>query len=168
MSIHDKLNKIRKPRVHITYNVETEGSQVEKELPFVVGVLGDFSGQSTEIQKPLKDRKFIKIDGDNLDTTMKSLKPGLQLRIKNTLSKEDTEMMVSLKFNNMADFEPEQLIQQVPALKSLMDARNKLRDLLSKTDRSESLEQLLEETLNQPEKLALLARELEEYVTVSA
>ena len=75
-SIHDKLSRVRKPRVHITYEVETEGARVEKELPFVVGVLGDFSGKPTEPLKPLKDRKFIQIDRDNFNDVMARMTPG--------------------------------------------------------------------------------------------
>ncbi len=84
-SIHDKLERVRRPRVHIKYEVETEGAQVEKELPFVVGVLGDFSGQPTEPLKPLKDRKFVQIDRDNFDEVMARMTPGLRFRAANTL-----------------------------------------------------------------------------------
>ena len=69
-SINDKLERVRKPRVHIKYEVETEGGVVQKELPFVVGVMGDFSGHPTEALKPLKERKFINIDRDNWSTTL--------------------------------------------------------------------------------------------------
>ena len=84
-SLQKKLDRVRKPRVHITYDVETEGAAVTKELPFVVGVLGDFSGQPTEPLKPLKDRKFIQIDRDNFNDVMARMTPGLNLRVKNAL-----------------------------------------------------------------------------------
>ncbi|HEY7156514.1 MAG TPA: type VI secretion system contractile sheath small subunit, partial [Gemmataceae bacterium] len=80
-SIHDKLGRVRPPRVHITYEVETEGAMVLKELPFVVGVLGDFSGNPDKPLVPLKDRKFIQIDRDNLNEVMARMTPGLNLRV---------------------------------------------------------------------------------------
>ena len=110
-SIHDKLKRVRKPRVHITYDVETEGAVVQKELPFVVGVLGDFSGNPTEPLKPLKDRKFMQIDRDNFNDVMKRMTPGLNLKVENTLQGDGTEMAVKLKFNSMEDFEPANVVE---------------------------------------------------------
>ena len=141
-SIHDKLERVRKPRVHITYKVETEGALVEKELPFVVGVLGDFSGKPTEPLKPLKDRKFIQIDRDNFNDVMARMTPGLNLKVENTLKNDGSEMAVQLKFNSMEDFEPGKIVKQVDPLNKLLETRDKLRDLLTKVDRSEDLEGL--------------------------
>lgn len=161
-SIHDKLERVRKPRVHIKYEVETEGAVVEKELPFVVGVLGDFSGDPTEPLKPFGERKFIQIDRDNFDDVMKRLTPGLQLRVENTIEGNGKEMAVSLKFEKLDDFDPGAIVEQVPALKNLLDARNQLRDLMSKADRSEDLEVLLEKILQNQSDLKKLAAELDE------
>src|ERR671933_996771 len=105
-SLQKKLDRVRKPRVHITYDVETEGAAVTKELPFVVGVLGDFSGNPTEPLKPLKDRKFIQIDRDNFNDIMARMTPGLNMRVQNTLANDGSELPVQLKFNSMEDFEP--------------------------------------------------------------
>ncbi|MCA9170448.1 MAG: type VI secretion system contractile sheath small subunit, partial [Planctomycetales bacterium] len=105
-SVHDKLKRVRKPRVHITYEVETEGAVEEKELPFVVGVIGDFSGHPTAKLKPLKDRKFVNIDRDNINDVMKQMTPGLNLRVENTLKDDGSEMPVQLKFESMDDFDP--------------------------------------------------------------
>jgi type VI secretion system protein ImpB len=146
-SIHEKLSRVRRPRVHITYEVETEGAQVVRELPFVVGVLGDFSGDPTQPLRPLADRKFIQIDRDNFNEVMGRLTPGLNLVVPNKLSNDGTEIAVSLRFNAIEDFEPGRVLEQIPALKSLLDTRNKLRDLMSKADRSEELELLLESIL---------------------
>src|SRR3954451_808062 len=143
-SLQHKLDRVRKPRVHITYEVETEGASVEKELPFVVGVLGDFSGQPTEPLKPLKDRKFIQIDRDNFNDVMARMTPGLNLKVKNTLKDDGSELGVQLKFKSMDDFSPEKVAQQVDPVKKLIETREKLRDLLTKIDRSENLETLLE------------------------
>src|SRR5262245_36534979 len=139
-SIHDKLNRVRKPRVHITYDVETEGAAVQRELPFVVGVVGDFSGNPTTPLKPLKDRKFVQIDADNFDEILAKSAPELNLKITNTLSKDGGEMSLTLKFRSMEDFEPARIVEQVESLKKLMETRNKLSDLMSKADRSEDLE----------------------------
>jgi len=159
-SIHDKLDRVRKPRVHITYQVETEGAQVEKELPFVVGVLGDFSGNPTQPLKPLKDRKFVQIDRDNFNDVMARMTPGVNLKVENTLTQQGGEFAVNLKFNSMDDFEPGRIVQQVEPLRKLMETRDKLRDLMSKVDRSEDLEGLLERVLQNTEELKRLQGEL--------
>lgn len=159
-SIHDKLKRVRKPRVHITYEVETEGAQVEKELPFVVGVLGDFSGNPTEKLKPLKDRKFVQIDRDNFDEVMRRMTPGLNLKVENTLQGDGSQMGVQLKFESMTDFEPVNVAKQVEPLRKLLETRDKLRDLLSKVDRSDKLESVLEQVLSNTEQLKKLSAEL--------
>ncbi|MFI5023469.1 MAG: type VI secretion system contractile sheath small subunit, partial [Alphaproteobacteria bacterium] len=143
-SIHQKLSRVRKPRVHITYEVETEGAMVLKELPFVVGIMGDFSGDPTQPLKSLKDRKFVQIDRDNINGVMASMTPGLNLKVDNKLADDGSQMAVSLKFNSMDDFEPARVVDQVEPLRKLLETRNKLRDLMSKVDRSENLEVLLE------------------------
>jgi type VI secretion system protein ImpB len=160
VSIHKKLEKVRKPRVHIKYDVETEGAMVEKELPFVVGVLGDFSGQPTEDLKPFGERKFVQIDKDNFDAVMARMTPGLNFQVENTLSDDDSLLRVNLKFGSMDDFEPAKVVDQVPALKSLLESRNQLRDLLTKADRSEELEKLLEGVLQDNEAVRRLVDEL--------
>lgn len=160
-SIHDKLNRVRKPRVHITYDVETEDAQVLRELPFVVGVLGDFSGDPTQPLRPLSERKFIQIDRDNFNEVMARLTPGLNLKVENTLEGDGSQISVNLAFNSMEDFEPARVAEQVPALKALLETRAKLRDLMSKADRSEELENLLEQVVrNQGDELKNLAGQL--------
>lgn len=159
-SVHDKLDRVRKPRVHITYQVETEGAPVEKELPFVAGVLGDFSGNPTAPLKPLKDRKFVQIDRDNFNDVMARMTPGLNLKVENTLKGDNSEMAVQLQFKSMDDFEPGQLVNQVEPLKKLLETRDKLRDLLTKIDRSEDLEGILEKVLQNTEQLKQLSGEL--------
>lgn len=159
-SIHNKLERVRKPRVHIRYDVETEGAQVEKELPFVVGVMGDFSGDPTEPLKPLKDRKFIQIDRDNFNDVMRRMTPGLQMKVENKLAGDGSEMAVDLKFNSIEDFEPTNVVNQVEPLRKLLETRNKLRDLMSKVDRSEELESLLEQVLQSSDELKALGDQL--------
>jgi len=159
-SIHDKLNRVRKPRVHITYDVETEGAQVQRELPFVVGVMGDFSGDPTSPLRPLADRKFIQIDRDNFNDVMGRIGPGLNLKVDNKLADDGSQMGVQLKFGKIEDFDPAAVVNQVPALKALLETRNKLRDLMSKADRSEQLESLLEQVLQNQKELEALSGEL--------
>jgi type VI secretion system protein ImpB len=158
-SIHDRLARVRKPRVHITYDVETEGTMVKKELPFVVGVMGDFSGNNTPL-KPLKDRRFIQIDRDNFDDVLQRMSPGLKLTVDNKLTGDNSQMNIALTFNSMADFEPAAIAGQVEPLRQLMETRNKLRDLMTKIDRSENLENILERVLNNADDLQQLAQEL--------
>ncbi|MGR5212346.1 type VI secretion system contractile sheath small subunit [Vibrio rotiferianus] len=159
-SIHSKLSRVRKPRVHITYDVETEGATLKKELPFVVGVMGDFAGQNTSELKPLKDRRFIQIDRDNFDDVLKKMSPSVRFKVANKLSNDDSEFAVDLSFNSMQDFEPAAIVNQVDPLRKLMETRNKLRDLMTKVDRSEELENILEDVLNNTENLTKLAGEL--------
>jgi len=159
-SIHEKLKRVRKPRVHITYEVETEGAEILRELPFVLGIMGDFSGDPTEQLKPLSERKFIQIDRDTFNEVMARMTPGLNLRVDNKLADDGSQMAVSLKFDSIDDFEPARVAEQVPALKALLETRNKLRDLMSKVDRSEQLENLLEQILKNEGELKSLSGEL--------
>ena len=158
--IHEKLKRVRKPRVHITYEVETEGAEILRELPFVVGIMGDFSGDPTESLRPLAERKFIQIDRDNFNEVMARMTPGLNIRVANKLADDGSEMAVALKFNSIEDFEPGRVADQVPALRALLETRNKLRDLMSKVDRSEQLESLLEQILKNENELKSLSGEL--------
>lgn len=159
-SIHDKLKRVRKPRVHITYDVEKNGAVQKKDLPFVMGVMGDYSGDNTENKKALKDRKFSQIDRDNFNEVMGNISPQINMKVENTLEDDGSEMSVNLEFNKMEDFEPQNIVENVDPLKKLMDTRNKLRDLLTKADRSEELENLLEDVLSSTDALAALQGEL--------
>lgn len=159
-SVHEKLKRVRPPRVHITYDVETEGAVVQKDLPFVVGVVGDFSGNPTTPLQPLKARKFVQIDRDNINDVMARMTPGLNMRVENTLKGDGSEMGVQLKFNSMEDFEPANVVNQIEPLRKLLETRNKLRDLATKVDRSDKLESLLENILGDADQLKKFAAEL--------
>lgn len=159
-SVHDKLNRVRKPRVHITYDVETEGAAIERELPFIVGVMGDFAGDPAEPLKPLAERKFVQIDRDNFNDVMARIAPGLNMKVENTLAGDGSEMGVNLKFRSIEDFEPAKVAGQVPALKALLETRDKLRDLMSKADNSDKLGELLDEVLQDEAKLKALSDQL--------
>ena len=159
-SIHEKLARVRRPRVHITYEVETEGAQLVRELPFVVGVIGDFSGDPVQPLRPFGERKFVQIDRDNFNDVMQRLAPGLKLKVENKLAGDGSMMPVDLHFNSIEDFEPGRVLDQVPALRNLLETRNRLRDLLSKADRSENLELLLEQILKDKNQLATISGEL--------
>lgn len=159
-SIHNKLKRVRKPRVHITYDLETNGAVMEKELPFVMGVMGDYSGDNAESKKALKDRKFAQIDRDNFNDLMAKTNPKVNMKVDNTLEGDDSEMSVNLEFSSMEDFEPQNVVNQVEPLRKLMETRNKLRDLLTKADRSEELETILEDVLSNTEALTSLSSEL--------
>jgi type VI secretion system protein ImpB len=150
-SYQEKLKRVRPPRVKISYEVETEGAVVQKELPFVVGVIGDFSGNPTEPLKPLGERKFVEINRDNFDSVMAKMTPGVNLRVANTLKNDGTELGVELSFRSMADFEPANVARQVEPLRRLLEMREKLRDLQAKVDVSGNLEQVLEKTLETTE-----------------
>lgn len=159
-SIHDKLKRVRKPRVHITYDVETNGAMEKKELPFVVGVMGDYSGDNTDNKRALRDRKFVQIDRDNFNEAMAKVNPKVNMKVENTLKGDGSEMGVELDFKNMSDFDPESVVNQVEPLKKLLETRNKLRDLMTKVDRSDELESILENVLQNTDALKGLGDEL--------
>jgi type VI secretion system protein ImpB len=140
--------------------VETEGAAIVRELPFVMGVMGDFSGDPTAPLQPMSERKFVQIDRDNFNDVMARMTPGLKMRVDNKLSEDGGQMAVDLKFNAIEDFEPARVAQQIPALRTLMETRAKLRDLMSKVDRSEELEGLLEKVLKNEQELKSLSGEL--------
>lgn len=159
--IYDKLGRVRPPRVHIRFDVDTGDAEPKNDLPFVVGVIGDFSGDPTGEIKPLPERKFVNIDRDNFDQVMRQMKPGLNLRVKNTLVEEEEDLSVSLAFDSMQSFEPGSIVEQVEPLRKLMEIRNKLRDLMTNADRSPKLETILERVLqNEEGAFDRLAREL--------
>jgi len=159
-SIFDRKERVRKPRVHIKYEVETNGAREVKDLPFVVGVVGDLSGDPTEKLKPLADREFVEIDRDNFDEVLARMKPGLNLRVENTLKGDGSEFGVQLKFEKMEDFEPGNLVQQIEPLRKLLETRNKIKELQSKMDISAEFEEELEKILKNSEHLEKLAGEL--------
>ena len=157
-----KLSRVRKPRVHITYDVETgTGQGLKKELPFIVGVIGDLSGDSPEPLKPLSERKFVQVNRDNFDEVLARIQPGLSFKVKNTLKDDGSDLAVKLNFNQLEDFEPASIVEQFEPLRRLLEARNKLLDLQVKVDRSEKLEDTIEELLKQSGKVERLAQELE-------
>ena len=159
-SHQNRIERFRKPRVHIKYEVDTGGAQIKVDLPFVIGVMGDFSGDPRGEMKGLDDRNFTQIDRNNFDEVLRKLKPGLDLRVENTLSEDESELAVQLDFESMDDFDPTNVAKQVPALKSLLDTRGKLRDLITKIDRSPKLEELLTKVLQNQDDLDKLSSEI--------
>lgn len=144
-SLQHKLDRVRPPRVHITYDVEIGGAIENKEIPFVLGVLGDFSGQPEEPLPRMKERKLIEIDRDNFDQVLAAMKPRLTYRVDNKLTNDGSKMGVELKFQGIDDFHPDRVVQQVEPLRKLVDARQRLSDLLSKMDGNDKLEAILNE-----------------------
>jgi len=155
-----KLDRVRRPRVQITYDVETNGAMQKTELPFVVGVLADLSGQPKEALKPMKERKFVEIDRDNINDVMARATPRVAVKVQNKLTDENTMLPVELNFRSMDDFEPARIASQVPALKELLDVRHKLTQLLSKMEGNDKLEALLGDVLGNTEKAMALAKEM--------
>jgi len=141
-SVFDKKKRIRPPRVNITYEVELGGAMVMKELPFVVGIVSDLSGNPKKSLGRLKDRKFVEIDRDNFDDVLSSMSPRVQMRVDNTLTGEG-ELSVELEFNKLSDFEPESIVNQVAPLKKLLEVRGKLKDLQSRAEGNDRLEEML-------------------------
>ena len=146
-SLQHKLDRVRPPRVQTTYDVEVGGAIELKELPFVIGVMGDFVGKPEEPLPAFKNRKFVEIDPDNFDQVMAGMSPRLAYTVDNKLQDDGSKMGVELKFNSMEDFEPDRIVQNVEPLRKLVEARQKLSDLRSKMDGNEKLESMLEDIM---------------------
>ncbi|MEZ5343912.1 MAG: type VI secretion system contractile sheath small subunit [Pyrinomonadaceae bacterium] len=151
-SLQHKLDRVRPPRIQITYDVEVGGAIEMKELPFVVGVMGDFVGKPEEPMAALKNRKFVEIDADNFNQVMSGMKPRLAYTIENKLQDDGSKMGIELNFKDIEDFEPDQIVQQVEPLRKLVEARQKLSDLRSKMDGNDKLETMLEEIIADSDK----------------
>ncbi|ATQ76548.1 MULTISPECIES: type VI secretion system contractile sheath small subunit [Massilia] len=158
-SVQKRLQKVRPPRVQMTYDVEIGDAIESKELPFVMGVVGDFGGSSEVEKKRLKDRNFVGIDRDNFDEVMKGVEPRAAYRVNNTLTGEGGKFAVDLKFKSMEDFRPEAVVQQVEPLRKLLEARTKLADLRNKLAGNDKLEDILNDVLSNTEKLAELGQQ---------
>lgn len=152
-SITKKLGRVRPPRVHITYDVETGGAIEKKEIPFVAGVFADLSGQPDKPLSRVKDRKFTEIDRDNFDQVMAKQEPRLAFKVDNKLTGGDTRLGVELRFKQMADFEPQNVVRQVEPLKQLLELREKLANLRSSLAGNDKLEELLQEAISKTEAL---------------
>jgi type VI secretion system protein ImpB len=161
-SVNRKLERIRAPRVHIKYDVETGGAIEMKELPFVMGVLGDFTGQPAEPLAKLKERKFVEVTPDNFDDVLKSMKPHLQFTVENVLSEEPDagKLGVELKFESLDDFSPDRVAQQVDPLRKLLELRQNLADLRGSLQGNDKLDEILQTTLSNEENMTKLRDEM--------
>src|SRR5215217_1587989 len=151
-SIQHKIDRVRPPRVQITYDVEVGGAIELKELPFVVGVMGDFVGKPEEALPAIKNRKFVEIDPDNFNQVLAGMKPRVAFSVDNKMQNDGSKIGVDLKFTNIEDFEPDNIVQQVDPLRKLVEARQKLSDLLSKMDGNEQLENILNDVISNTDK----------------
>lgn len=152
-STQHKLDRVRPPRVQITYDVEIGDAIQKKELPFVMGVISDLAGNPAEARAPLKDRKFTIVDRDNFNDVMKAIAPRVAFQVDNRLTDEDTKFNVELKFSSMDDFDPAKLVHQVEPLRKLYEARQRLADLRAKLDGNDDLDRLLREVVANTEGL---------------
>ena len=159
-SLQGKIGRVRPPRVQLTYKVETGGAMEDVELPFVVGVLADLSGQPKTALPALKDRSFVNIDRDNFDQVLERATPRLAIKVEDKISGKDQKLAVELNFRNLEDFEPQRVAEQVAPLKELLKMRNHLTQLLGKMEGNDKLEQLLNEVLSSNEKALELAQQM--------
>jgi type VI secretion system protein ImpB len=160
-SVHRKLERVRPPRVHITYDVETGDAIQMKELPFVMGVLADFSGQPVDPLPRLRDRKFVEVTPDNFDEVLKKTQPRLAFKVENKLSAEAGKIGVELKFESLDDFSPERVAQQVDPLRKLLELRQQLADLRGSLQGNDKLDEILQATINDADRLGRLKSEIE-------
>src|SRR5215468_1202545 len=156
-----KLDRVRRPRVHITYDVETGGAMKATELPFVVGVLADLSGQPKQPLRPLKERKAVYIDRDNFNDVLTKAGPRLALRVPNRLTDPNSKLAVELNFKHIDDFEPARVAEQIAPLKQLLDMRQELTQLLARMEGNDKLSELLESILTNQEKAKALGQYLD-------
>jgi type VI secretion system protein ImpB len=161
-STQHKIDRVRPPRVQITYDVEVGDAIEIKELPFVMGVMGDFTGQPTEPLARLKDRKFVEVNPDNFDSVLANMKPHLAFSVENKLSEDPNagNLKVNLDFKSMDDFSPENVARQVGPLRELLELRDRLRDLRGNLQGNDKLEELLREAVTDKDKLAKLRTEM--------
>ena len=161
-STQHKLDRVRPPRVHVTYDVEVGDAIELKELPFVMGVLGDFTGQPTEPLPRLRDRKFVEVNPDNFDSVLEGMKPHLSFSVENKLSEDSNapQLKVDLHFKSMDDFAPENVARQVKPLKELLELRTKLSDLRGSLQGNDKLEELLLDAVGDKNKLDKLKKEM--------
>ena len=161
-SVQKKLERVRPPRVQITYDVEIGDAIQLKELPFVLGVLGDFTGMPAEQLPRLKDRRFVEVTGDNFDSVLESMKPHVAFAVENKLSDEADapQLKVDLLFKSLEDFEPEQVARKIGPLRELMELRTKLSDLVGTLQGNEKLERLLQEVINDSGQLQKVGKEI--------
>ncbi len=152
-STQHKLDRVRPPRVQITYDVEIGNAIEKKELPLVVGILADLSGKPDTPPAKLVERRFVDIDRDNFDEILSSISPRATLQVDNTISGDDSKLNVELRFNHIEDFDPVNLVKQVVPLRRLFEARQRLRDLLTKLDGNDDLDQLLQDVVANTEGL---------------
>ena len=162
-SVHKKLERVRPPRVHVTYDVEVGDAIEVKELPFVMGVLADLSGQPTEALPKLKDRRFVEITPDNFDGVLESFKPHLSLEVDNKLSDESDagKLKVDLDFKSLDDFDPASVAKHVKPLRELLELRQKLGDLRGALQGNDKLDDLLMEAVGNTQKADQIKKELE-------
>jgi type VI secretion system protein ImpB len=159
-SLQHKLDRVRRPRVQVTYDVETNGAMVKTELPFVVGVLADLSGNPKEKLPALKQRKVVSIDRDNFNSVLEKAAPRVALKVDNKLTEEGGKMGVELNFKHIDDFEPARVAEQIPALRELLEMRRRLVQLSSKMEGNDKLEELLAQIITNPEAANKLAAEM--------
>ncbi|WP_233578287.1 MULTISPECIES: type VI secretion system contractile sheath small subunit [Aquitalea] len=157
-STQKKLSRVRPPRVQITYDVEIGDAIETKELPFVMGVLGDYAGHSKEPLPKLKERKFVQIDRDNFDEVLKGMAPRLAMKVDNKLVDDESQLGIELNFQNLADFEPQNVARQVEPLNKLLAARQRLADLRNKMAGNDKLEELLDDVVRDTEKLRQISK----------
>lgn len=155
-SVQKRLQKVRPPRVQMTYEVEVGDMMENKELPFVVGVIGDFGANPEQPKKRLKERKFVGIDSANFDEVLGSIEPVARFHVPNLLGNEGGELALELHFKSISDFRPEAVVQQVEPLRRLLEARTKLADLRNKLAGNDKLEDILTEVLNNTDSLSAL------------
>jgi len=161
-SIQKKLGRVRPPRVHVTYDVDVGDAIEKKELPFVMGVLGDFTGQPEQPLPKLKERRFVEVTPDNFDSVLESMNPHLAFAVENKLADDPNagQLKVDLHFKSLGDFEPEQVARQVKPLRELLELRTRLNDLKGTLQTNDKLDEALLQAVSNTQNLDKLKSEI--------
>ena len=159
MALNAQQKRVSKNRVSITYDVEDGGQKQTKELPFVIGMIGGYSGDR-EDREPLHERTFYTVDKDNFDQVLKRVAPKVSMKVDNLIENDGSEMAVEINFSSMKDFEPDAVVDQVEPLRKLAETREKLMSILAKAEKSRELENVLKEILKNEESLKSISDEL--------
>jgi type VI secretion system protein ImpB len=155
MSSQKFIARNRAPRVQIEYDVELYGAEKKVQLPFVMGVMADLTGNAGKAQPPVTERKFLEVSVDNFDERMKAMQPGVAVTVPNTLTGEGN-LKAEMKFDSLNDFSPAAIAKKVPALQQLLEARQQLANLITYMDGKSGAEELIAKLLRDPDALKAL------------
>ncbi|KAB8031904.1 type VI secretion system contractile sheath small subunit [Fluviispira multicolorata] len=152
-STQHKISGYKPPRVQITYDLEVNGNPKEQDLPFVIGVMANFSGHLHQKTKKLKNEKFLSVNKENFNSVVQSISPKLKIKVLDKVKNDGGSKQVELNFKSIEDFNPGKIAEKVDSLRTLLETRRKLIELQTSVDCNDKLEETLIQFLKAPEAL---------------